>query len=143
MSFNLQPVRGIYEGIVIDAMAPVPVFVDNQAAVDFSALDEYCQVRINFGEVQEPVIGYRAQWHIRGSLICEIYTRKNIGPGRGMQIAAPAMEALTALNYQRPTLTQPIIARVGAITGPIQDQLTPRPHHFTRFSLPIRARCRP
>lgn len=143
MTLNLQPVRGIYERIVIDAAAPVQVFVENQATVDFSALDEYCLVRVNFGEVQAPVVGYRAQWHIRGSLVCEIYTRKNIGPGRGMQIAAPIMEALTALNGQRPTSTQPIIARVGPISGPIQDQLTPRPHHFTRFSLPIRARCHP
>lgn len=143
MSFDLQPVRGVYERIVIDAMAPVPVFVENQVAVNFDALDEYCLVRINFGEVQAPVVGYRSQWHIRGSLVCEIYTRKGIGPGRGMQIAAPAMSALTALNDLPSTDTQEIIARVGAASGPTQDQLTPRPHHFTRFSFPIRARCRP
>lgn len=141
--FDLQPVRGVYERIVINAMVPVPVFVDNQAVVDLDALDEYCLVRINFGEVQAPVVGHCSQWHIRGSLVCEIYTRKGIGPGRGMQIAAPAMRALTALNDLPATDTQQVIARVGPISGPTQDQLTPRPHHFTRFSVPIRARCRP
>lgn len=143
MTIPLQQIRGIYERIVIDAANPVAVYVENQSAVDFDALDEYCFVRVNFGLMQEPVIGARAQWHVRGSLVCEIFTRKNIGPGRGMQIAAPIIEALSALNAATPPASQQIIARVGPLAGPTQAQLQDRPHHFTRFSMPFAARHKP
>ena len=139
----LQQIRGIYERIVIDAADPVPTFVENQSAVDFNALSEYCLIRVNFGLIQEPVIGAPAQWHVRGALVCEIYSRKNIGPGRGIEIAAPIIDALSALNAPTPPATQQIIARVGPVTGPTQAQLQDRPHHFTRFSMPFLARSRP
>lgn len=142
MTIPLQQIRGIYERIVIDAASPVPTYVENQSAVDFSALDEYCLVRVNFGLMQEPVIGALFQWHVRGSLVCEIFTRKNIGPGRGMQIATPIIEALSALNEPIPPEDQQIIARVGPLTGPAQAQLQDSPHHFTRFSMPFGARSR-
>lgn len=137
-----QRIRGIYERIVIDAAAPVPVYAENQSAVDFSAIEEYCLVRVNFGVIQEPVIGASAQWNIRGSLICEIFTRKSIGPGRGLVIAGPIIDALSVLGANIPTADQEIIARVGAVTGPAQSQLQDMPHHFTRFSMPIAARNR-
>lgn len=143
MTPPLQRIRGIYERIVIDAANPVPVYVENQSAVDFDALDEYCFVYVNFGLIQEPVVGARAQWHTRGSVVCEIYSRKNIGPGRGLQIASPIVEALSALNGVTPPASQPIIARVGPVTGPTQAQLQTKPHHFTRFSAPFWARARP
>lgn len=142
MTVPLQQIRGVYERVVIDAASPVPVYVENQSAVDFDALSEYCFVRVNFGLIHEPVIGGIAQWHIRGSVVCEIFTKKNIGPGRGMQIAGPIIESLSALNGLRPPLSQSIIARVGPVTGPTQAQLRDRAHHFTRFSLPILARSR-
>lgn len=140
---ELQKIRGVYERIVIDAASPVPTYVENQSAVDFSKTDEYCLVFVNFGLIQEPVIGARAQWHVRGSLVCEIYSRKNIGPGRGIQIASPIIEALTALNGPISPPEQEIIARVGPVTGPTQAQLQDRPHHFTRFSMPFMARSQP
>lgn len=140
---ELQKIRGVYERIVIDAASPVPVYAENQSAVDFDAIDEYCLVRVNFGLIQSPVIGARAQWHIRGSLVCEIFTRKNIGPGRGLQIAGPIIEELSALNGPVPPDDQEIIARVGPVTGPTQAQLQDRAHHFTRFSMPFMARCQP
>lgn len=142
MTIPFQQIRGIYERIVIDAAAPVATYVENQAAVDFDALSEYCMARVNFGLIQEPVIGGVSQWHIRGSVICEIFTKKSIGPGRGMQIAGPIIEALSALNGPKPPITQPIIARVGPVTGPTQSQLQDRAHHFTRFSMPLLARSR-
>lgn len=138
----LQRIRGIYERVVIDAASPVLAYVENQSAVDFDALDEYCKVSVNFGLIQNSVIGAPAQWNVRGSLVCEIYTRKNIGPGRGIQIAGPIIEALSALNAPIPPASQEIIARVGVVTGPTQAQLQDRPHHFTRFSMPFAARSR-
>ena len=143
MTVPLQQIRGIYERIVIDAADPVPVYVENQTAVDFEALDEYCFVRVNYGLINEPVIGAQAQWHIRGSVVCEIFTRKGIGPGRGMLIAVPIIEALSALNSPISLSTQSIIARVGPVTGPTQAQLQDRSHHYTRFSMPMAARHKP
>lgn len=140
MTIPLQKIRGIYERVIIDAASPVAVYAENQTAIDFDRLTEYCFASVNFGLIQQPVIGAMAQWHVRGSIVCEIYTKKNIGPGRGMQIAAPIIEALSALNSIRPDLTQEIIARVGAVTGPTQAQLRDRAHHFTRFSMPFSAR---
>jgi hypothetical protein len=139
----LQQIKGFYERIVIDTAHPVKVFVENQSAVGFGALDEYCFVRVNYGLIQEPVVGTRFQWHVRGSLVCEIFTRKNIGPGRGINIAGPIIEALSALNGNMEEASQQIIARVGSVSGPTQSQLQDRPHHFTRFSVPIRARFKP
>jgi hypothetical protein len=143
MTAPLQAMRGVYERIVIDTANPIRVYVENQGAVDFSAIDEYCFAYVNFGLIQELNIGAGPQWHVRGSLVCEIYTRKNIGPGRGIQIAAPIIEALSALNAVRPSATQQIIARVGPVTGPAQQQLQDGAHHLTRFSMPIRVRHRP
>jgi hypothetical protein len=60
-----------------------------------------------------------------------------------MQIAAPIIEALSALNGPISQATQEIIARVGPVTGPTQAQLQDRAHHFTRFSMPLSARHRP
>lgn len=138
----LQKIRGVYERIVIDS-SDAPVYVENQSAVDFEALDEYCLVYVNFGLIQDAVVGAPAQWNVRGSLVCEIFTRKNIGPGRGIQIAAPVIEALSALNGPVTQADQEIVARVGPVTGPTQAQLQDRPHHFTRFSMPFLARSRP
>jgi hypothetical protein len=139
---NLQRIRGTYERIVIDAANPVPVYVENQQIVELESIDEYCLVRVNFGITQELVIGARAVWNIRGSLVCEIFTRKGIGPGRGFQIASPIIEALSALNGSMPTASQQVIARVGRLVGPTQAQLQDQPRHFTRFSMPIQARSR-
>jgi len=139
----LQKIRGVYERIVIDSAAPVPVYAENQSAVDFGELAEYCLISVSFGRIQDAVIGAPAQWHVRGSLVCEIYSRKNIGPGRGIQIAGPIIDALTALNGPIPPPEQEIIARVGPVTGPRQSQLQDRPHHFTRFSMPFLARSQP
>lgn len=138
----LQKIRGVYERIVIDN-SDAPVYVENQSAVDFEALDEYCLVYVNFGLIQDAVIAAPAQWNVRGSLVCEIFTRKNIGPGRGIQIATPVIEALSALNGPVTQADQEIVARVGPVTGPTQAQLQDRPHHFTRFSMPFLARSRP
>lgn len=143
MTPPFQRIRGIYERIVIDAAGQVPVYVENQSAVDFSAVDEYCLVRVNFGQMQSGVIGASAMWHIRGSLVCEIYARKNIGPGRGFAIASPIIDALLALNDPLARTGQEIIARVGELTGPTQQQLQDRPHHLTRFSIPFWVRHEP
>ena len=53
------------------------------------------------------------------------------------------IDALTALNAPTPPAAQQIIARVGPVTGPTQRQLQDKPHHFTRFSMPLLARSRP
>lgn len=137
---TLQEIRGAYERIVIDAADTVPVFAENQSAVDFDELDEYCFIRVNYGLMQEPSVGCESLELIRGSLVCEIYTRKNIGPGRGLQIAQPIIQALSALNSGHAGASDEIIARIGRIQGPTQAQLQDRPHHFTRFSCPIYAR---
>lgn len=137
---TLQEIRGVYERVVIDAADPVLVFAENQSAVDFDELDEYCFVRVSFGMMQEPVIGCEYMEMIRGSLVCEIFTRKNIGPGRGLEIAQPIIQALCTLNAPTTPAGQAIIAKVGSLQGPTQAQLQDRPHHFTRFSLPLYAR---
>jgi len=137
---TLQQVRGIYERVVIDAAAPVPAYVENQDAVQFQELSEYAFVRVNFGMMQEANVGCEATEHIRGSLVCEIYTKKGTGPGRGLEIAQPVIQALSALNAITAPAGQLITARTGRIVGPTQAHLQERPHHFTRFSCAIYAR---
>jgi hypothetical protein len=138
---TLQEIRGVYERVVIDAAAPVPTYVENQSSVEFDEIDEYVLVRVNFGLMQELNIGCEATEFIRGSLVCEIYTPKGRGPGRGLEIAQPIIQALCTLNRPTAQSGQLIIARIGAIVGPRQTSPERRPHHFTGFSCPIRARA--
>jgi hypothetical protein len=137
---TLQQIRGIYERIVIDMAGDVDVFVENQSVGELDALFEYCIVRVSFGLMQELNVGCEATEHVRGSLVCEIYTQKGRGPGRGLEIAQPIIQALSALNAPIAAPAAAIVARVGAIVGPSQASPTDRPHHFTRFSCPIYAR---
>jgi len=138
---TLQEIRGVYERVVIDAASPVATYVENQSSVEFDEIDEYVLVRVNFGLMQELNIGCEATEFIRGSLVCEIYTPKGRGPGRGLEIAQPIIQALCTLNKPTAENGQLIIARVGAIVGPRQTPLERRPHHFTGFSCPIYARA--
>lgn len=137
---TLQEIRGVYERVVIDAIAPVPTYAENQSAVEFGELSEYAFIHVNFGMMQELNVGCEATEFIRGSLVCEIYTKKGAGPGRGLEIAQPVIQALSTLNAPTTPAGQVIIARVGRIVGPTQASLQERPHHFTRFSCPIYAR---
>ena len=137
---TLQEVRGIYERVVIDAAAPVAVYVDNQLATELAEDSEYVLVRVNYGMMQELNIGCEASEFIRGSLTCEIYTPKGAGPGRGLEIAQPIIQALCTLNAPTTQSGQLIIARVGAIVGPRQSSPQGIPSHFTGFSCPIYAR---
>lgn len=137
---TLQQIRGVYEQVVIDAAGDVDVYAENQEVGDFDAANEYCLVRVNFGEMQETNIGCEALEFIRGSLVCEIYTPKGQGPGRGLEIAQPIMQALSGIATLSPPPSPDFVVRVGAINGPRQAALTDRPHHFTRFSCPIYAR---
>lgn len=137
---TLQQIRGAYEGVVIAAASPVQVFVENQPAVEFDTLDEYCFVYVNYGMMQEPTVGCEYMEMIRGSLVCEIYTLKGAGPGRGLAIAQPIILALSALASTPAPPGRDFTMRVGRINGPTQAQLDDRAHHFTRFSCPIYAR---
>jgi hypothetical protein len=137
---TLQQIRGIYERIVIDMAGNVDVFVENQSVGELDALFEYCIVRVSFGLMQELNVGCEATEHVRGSLVCEIYTQKGKGPGRGLEIAQPIIQGLCLLNSSIPQADQDVIPRVGQLQGPTQASPTDRPHHFTRFSMPIYAR---
>jgi hypothetical protein len=137
---TLQQVRGIYERVVIDAAGDTDVFVDNVEAAEFDARNEYCLLSINFGMMQELNIGCEATEFIRGSLVCEIYTAKGAGPGRGLAIAQPIILALSAMNAPLQSASDEIIARTGAIVGPRQASRREIPHHFTGFSCPLYAR---
>lgn len=135
-----QAVRGVYEQAVIDALAPLQVFVANQSMEDLDAATEFGYVRINFGLTTEQNIGCAAAENLRGSLICEVYTRKGVGPGRGLQLITPVIRDLVLLNKTISTEGQQIIARIGAVRGPEQSAPEGRPHYVTRFSCPIRAK---
>jgi hypothetical protein len=137
---TLQEIRGVYERVVIDAAGITDIFVENEAIADFDEYNEYGLVRVNFGMMQELNIGCEATEFIRGSLVCEIYTPKGRGPGRGLEIAQPIIQALCTLNKPTAQDGQLIIARIGAIVGPRQTPLERRPHHFTGFSCPIYCR---
>lgn len=137
---SYQAVLGFYEKLIIDALAPLQVFVNNQAIRGFDERSEYGFVRVNFGLTTEQNVGCEDIEFLRGSLVCEVYSRKDEGPGRGRELILPAIRALTRLNGVRGVPGQPLLARAGQITGPSQFAPEGRPHHLTRFSCPIHAR---
>lgn len=134
-----QAIRGTYEALIINALAPVPVYVQNQFIQDLDEQDEYAFVRVNFGLTSENTVGCAPMEFVRGSLVCEVYTAKGTGPGRGLELITPVVKALTELN--RP-MRQPgslVTARVGQIKGPSQTALEGQPLHLTRLSCSVHA----
>ena len=138
MSF--QAVRGAYEQAVIAALAPIPVFVGNQAVEDLDAASEYGMVRVSFGETTELNVGCEPSENLQGALVCEVYTRKGEGPGRGLELITPVVVALNQMNKSPAQTGQQVITRVTQISGPSQVALDDVPHYMTRLSCGVRAR---
>ena len=137
---SYQALRGVYEQLVITALAPVPVYVDNQFVGDLDAEDEFGLVRVNFGLTSELTVGCGPLEFLRGSLVCEVYTKKGTGPGRGLELITPVARELCALNGVKATAGQTTVARVGQLVGPSQTALEGRPYHLTRLSAAIHGR---
>ena len=138
---TLQLIRAAYEQPVITAFGlatpPVPVFVENQRYTDDDSLSEFALVRLQWGEILEPVIGCTPMEFLRGALIIELYTPKGAGPGRGQDVILPVMQALARMRQQVPGAVQ---ARTGGVSGPTFTPLEGRPHMMTRLSARVRAR---
>ena len=137
---SYQALRGVYEQLVITALAPVPVYVNNQLIDDQDADDEFGFVRVNFGLTSELTVGCSPMEFLRGSLVCEVYTKKGEGPARGLELITPVVRQLCALNGVKAAAGQATVARVGQIVGPSQTALEGRPYHLTRLSVPIHGR---
>ena len=137
---SYQAVLGFYEKLVIDALAPLPVSVNNQFLGDNDEQDEFGYVRVNFGLTTELNVGCGPSELLRGSLVCEVYSRKGTGPGRGRTLILPAIQQLNALNGIKPVVGQAVVARITQIVGPSQTALEGRPYHLTRFSCGLQAR---
>jgi hypothetical protein len=140
---TLQLIRAAYEQPIIAAFAtatpPVPVFVENQRYTDDDSLSEFALVRLQWGEILEPVIGCTPMEFLRGVLIVELYTPKGTGPRRGQEVITPVMQALARMRQHIPGETQ---ARISGVSGPTFTPLDGRPHLMTRLSARVRARYR-
>jgi hypothetical protein len=141
---DLQAIRRAIEAPVETALAAltpaIPVFTDNRFYDADDATSEFCLVRVNFGLMADPTIGFCGDVeHIRASAVIEVFTPKGNGPGRGQKAAEAIWRALVPLNRKLPAAGA-LVVHLGSLSGPSFTPLQGRPHFFTRLSLPVYAR---
>ena len=141
MSF--QAVRAVFEVPVINALknlaTPVACYVDNQELVTPDAGTEYAVVNLQFGQTTSRVLSGNLE-DLRGSLVVECYTPKNLGPARAQEIITPVMVALNDLNSCCGYSKTGAVGFVGDITGPDFLALEDRPFYMVRISVAVSAR---
>lgn len=139
---TLQHIRRAYEKPVLDAAAALtpalPVFVDNQPFTEADGAEEHIRMRLDFGESAEETICDMLE-NIRGTIVVEIYTHKNRGPGRGQTIATAMARALMGINSTRYQGPNDVRASVHPITGPNFYALEGRPHYLSRLGCGFQA----
>jgi len=139
---TLQAVRRYYEDHVRTAAAlltpPVPVFVDNQPFTDADGAGEHIRMRLDFGLTGEEVLGDMLE-NIRGTMVVEVYTPKNNGPGRNQTIALEVLKALNGINKTRYQEVNGVRGSVRPISGPNFYALEDRPHFYGRLGCGFQA----
>ena len=141
MSF--QAVRAVFEKPVIDSLAalskPVPCYVDNQAFAEAEMFEEYATINLQFGQTTSRALTGNSE-NLRGSLVVECYTAKNIGPARAQEMITPVMQALNDLNSCSGYAATGAVGWVGDMTGPAFFALDDAPFYMVRLSVAISAR---
>ena len=134
---TLQAIRTMVEQPIIAALAPIPVYVENQLYVDNQSTTEFALVRLQWGLMNESSIGCGPGELLRGVVIVELFTAKGVGPGRAQEAITPVLMALARMSGLQSGVAQ---VSVGQITGPSFTPLDERPHLMTSLSAPLRAR---
>jgi len=139
---SLQLIRRVYEDHIRTAAAlmtpPIPVYVDNQPFTDADATGEYVKMRLDFGATGEEVLGDMLE-NIRGTMVVEVYTPKNKGPGRNQAIALEMLKTLNGINATRYQGVNGVRASVRPVTGPNFYTLEGRPHFYSRLGCGFQA----
>lgn len=134
---SLQAIRWVFEKPVIDAMAAmapaVPLVVDNSAIVDQDDTAEYALLHIDFGRVTEDALQIPLE-RIRGTIIFEAYTPKNIGPGRCQDITTAALRALNNVGHCGCIEACGAYGRTLNMIGPNFQPLDTKPYFFGRLA---------
>ncbi len=141
MSF--QAVRAVFETPVIDALAalatPVPCYVDNQAFTTPDAGEEYATIDLQWGATTSRSLSGNDE-NLRGSLVVECYTAKNVGPARAQEMITPVMRALNNLNSCHGYDKYGAVGWVGDMTGPAFFALSDAPFYMARLSVAVSAK---
>ena len=139
---TLQAIRSIYEAPVIAALGAltpaVSCYGDNQTYTDDDATTEYALIRVNFTGTTEVNLGASLE-NLRGVVIVECFTPKNIGPARAQEMITSVMTALNNLNTCNPHPSTGSYGRVGEINGPNFAALSDKPHYMASISCPFKA----
>lgn len=139
MSF--QAVRAVFEEPVIAALDDfgVPCYVDNQAFTTPDAGQEYATINLQFGDTTSRALGGNLE-HLRGSLVVECFTAKNIGPGRAQSLITSVMQVLNSLNSCTGYPEAGAVGWVGDLVGPAFFALDDQPFYMVRVSAEVSAR---
>ena len=139
---TLQAIRSIYEAPVIAALGAlspsVSCYGDNQTYTDDDATTEYALIRVNFTGTTEINLGASLE-NLRGVVIVECFTPKNIGPARAQEMITSVMTALNNLNTCNPHASTGSYGTVGEINGPNFAALSDKPHYMASISCPFKA----
>lgn len=143
---NYQTVRAPYEAAINTACAAlvpaIPVYFDNATTANLYSTAEFVTVNLSFGLTTE--VGLAADFdHIRGSLVCRVYTQKGKGPSRNQTVVSVITSALQTLTATPRAALPTVLARITEIEGPTFSAPDGTPHFIGRFSCGIRATVYP
>lgn len=141
---SYQPVRGAFEKLTYDALrvAGIPadqIFFDGVGETPPGPAAPYATVSMSFTDTTEDVIGCGPSEHLRGSVLCNVYTPKNRGSKPGEDICLEVIKEWQKLgkHSERAGLVQ---ASTRNITGPTTVRDDARPHHINSISCAWAAR---
>jgi len=140
----LQDVRGYFERLTADALAPTIDFTsivfDNYGEEpSVQSTRAWAVISLSFDGLTTDTVGAPGPEDLRGSLMCTVYTPKNTGAKGGEDLAAAVLRAWHEIN-QRPTAVN-ICPSTANQTGPMVLAQTDRPWQATTVSCGFRAKA--
>ena len=140
----LQDVRGYFERLTADALAPTIDFTsivfDNYGEEPpVQSTRAWATISLAFDGITTDVVGCQGGDDLRGSLQCTIYTPKNTGAKGGEDLAVAVLAAWHSINLTLPV--NPMQPHTRNQTGPMVLAQTDRPWQATTVTCGFRAKA--
>ena len=143
---SYQDCRGFFEKTIHDALvtggiATDKVFFDNYGETPPGADTDYAIISLSFTDTVADVLGCEGQETLQGSILVNVYTKKQRASKPGEDICGEVIKGLLQVNKQRPSTLQPLMSkRVFNMNGPQTLASNERPHHAHVVTCNFRAR---
>lgn len=142
---SLQSIRRAVESPIREALLgldpPITPLTENESYAENTSREEFALIALSFGLMTEPSIGCAMDEFIRASLVVDVFTQKNTGPGRAQEAAEVVIQAIVKLsNPVKRSNARRASAWPLGVNGPSFTPMEGRPHLATRITAPMQAR---